>query len=335
MNYLWLSIEIIFTILIATGCGAFLARKNILHEQALKDLSNILVYVILPCLLFSKIISAISFEALRELWVFPVAALVNIGSGLCIGLIVSLFCRKQKEFKRGIIASIGFNNGAYIPLVIVVAIVFQAQELFTEQNASANGITFISLYLVPYMFLVWLVGYPIIAREKLKNLKLSKVITPPLIATLAAIVLGLIPWAKSLFVGNGAPLAMFQQAASILGSATMPLALIFLGGNLAFSYGKTKIKFSTVFYVAFGKYILAPIIAVLFLLLIKSFGWKGTPMMSFVILMEGFMPPTMNLVVMCQFAETNRKNMAALMFWMYIIAIPAMTIWLTITMKLI
>ncbi len=335
MNYLWLSIETIFTILIASGCGAYLVRKKILHQQALKDMSNLLIYLILPCLLFSKIVTAISFEALRELWVFPVAALVNIGGGLCIGVIISLLCRKQKEFKRGIIASVGFNNGAYIPLVIVAAIVFQAPELFKEKNATADGITFISLYLIPYMFLVWFVGYPIITRQKLKNLKLSKVISPPLIATIVAIVIGLIPWTKSLFVGNSAPLAMFQQSALILGSATMPLALIILGGNLAESYGKTKINSSTIFYVAAGKYILAPLIAVLFLFLIKSFGWKGTPMMSFVILLEGFMPPAMNLVVMCQFAETNRKTMSALMFWMYLIAVPAMTIWLTITMKLI
>ena len=335
MNYFWLSIETIFTILIASGCGAYLVRKNILHQQALKDMSNLLVHLILPCLLFSKIISAISFEALRELWVFPIAALVNIGGGLFIGLIVSMLCRKQNEFRRGIVASLGFGNSAYIPLVIIVAIVFQVPELFIEKNATANGITYISLYLVPYMILIWLVGYPIIAREKLRNLKLSKVITPPVIATIVAIVLGLIPWTKSLFIGKVAPLAMFQQAALILGSATMPIALIILGGNLVSSYGKTKIKSSTIFYVAAGKYILAPMIAILFLFLLKSFGWKGTPMMSFVILLEGFMPPAMNLVVMCQFAETNRKTMAALMFWMYLIAIPAMTIWLAVTMKLI
>ncbi len=335
MNYFWLSIEIIFTILIASSCGAILVRKKILYEQSLKDISNLLIYLILPCLLFSKIVSAISLKALRELWVFPVAALVNIGGGLCIGLIVSIFCRKLKEFKRGIVASLGFGNSAYIPLVLVTAIVFQAQELFVEKNAVANGVTYISLYLVPYMILIWLVGYPIITRQKLKNIKLSKIITPPVIATLAAIAVGLIPWTKSLFVGNGAPLGMIQQAALILGSATMPIALIILGGNLATSHGKTKIKSSSIFYIATGKYIIAPMIAVLFLFLIKSFGWKGTPMMSFIILLEGFMPPAMNLIVMCQFAETNRKIMATLMFWMYLIAIPAMTIWLTVTMKLI
>ncbi len=333
MNYFWLSIEIILTILIATSCGAILAHKKILHEQALKDLTNILVYVILPCLLFSKIISAISFDALRELWVFPVAALVNVSGGLFAGFILSLFSGRQKEFKRSVVASVAFGNCIYIPLVIIAAITLQAPELFMDKNAAAKGVTFLSLYLVPFIILIWILGYPILAKQKIKHLKINKIITPPVIATFLAILLGLFPWTKTLFVGNEAPLGMFQQAALILGKATMPISLIILGGNLLNSYGKTNIKFSTAFLVGIGKYLIAPLIALLFLILIKSLGWEGTPMMSFIILLEGFMPPAMNLVVISQFADTNKENMAALIFWMYLIAIPIMTIWLTIAMK--
>ncbi len=63
-----------------------LARKKILHQQVLKDLTNVLVYVILPCLIFGKILSAISFEALNELWIFPTAALINVAAGLLVGV---------------------------------------------------------------------------------------------------------------------------------------------------------------------------------------------------------------------------------------------------------
>ena len=335
MNYFWLSTEIILTILIATSCGAILARKKILHELALKDLTNVLVYVIIPCLLFSKIISAISFDALKELWVLPVAALVNIAGGLFVGFILSLLCGRQADFKRVIIVSSAFSNCAYIPFVIIAAIVFQAPELFMDKEAAAKGITYISLYFVPAILLIWLVAYPILARHKITNLKMDKILTPPVVITFVAIILGLIPWTKSLFVGRDAPLRMFQQAALILGNATMPIALIILGGNLANSYGKIKINFSTVFLTVLGKYLFAPLIAVLFLILIKSLGWKGTPMMSFIILLEGFMPPAMNLVIISQFADSNKENMAALMFWMYLISIPVMTIWLAVAMKLI
>jgi len=335
MNYFWLSTKTILTILIATGCGVIIARKKILHEQALKDLTNVLVYVILPCLIFSKIVTAISIEALNELWIFPAAALANVSIGLFIGFLLSLFCKKRKEFKSGIIVSVAFNNCIYIPLVIVVAITLQAPELFPDKDAAAKGITYLSLYLVPFIILIWLLGYPILARHKIKDLKLNKIITPPVIATFAAIFLGLIPWTKSLFVGNNAPLGMFQQAAVILGKATMPMALIILGGNLANSYGKAKIRFSTVLLVTVGKYLIAPVIAISIIFLLKKIGCNLTPMMAFIILLEGFMPPAMNLIVISQFADSNKETMAALMFWMYLISIPIMTIWLTVIMKMI
>lgn len=335
MNYFWLSTKTILTILIATSCGVIIARKKILHEHALKDLTNVLVYVVLPCLIFSKIVAAISFDALNDLWIFPAAALVNVGVGLLTGYLLSLFCKKQREFKSGIIVSVTFNNCIYIPLVIVAAISLQAPELFPDKDAAAKGITYLSLYLVPFIILIWLLGYPILAHHKMKDFKLNKIITPPVIATFAAIFIGLIPWTKSLFVGSNAPLGMFQQAASILGNATMPMALIILGGNLANSYGKTNIRFSTGLLVVIGKYLIAPIIAILILFVLKKIGCNLTPMMSFIILLEGFMPPAMNLVVISQFADSNKETMAALMFWMYLIAIPVMTVWLVIAMKLI
>jgi len=335
MNYFWLSSKIILTILIATSCGAMLARKKILHQQALKDLTNVLVYVILPCLIFGKILSAISFEALNELWIFPTAALINVAAGLLLGYILSLFCNKQKEFKSGIVVSVAFNNCIYIPLVIVAAITTQAAELFSDEAAAAKGITYLSLYLVPFIILIWLLAYPILAHHKMENFKISKIITPPVIATFAAIFFGLIPWTKTLFVGCNAPLGMFHQAAEILGKATMPMALIILGGNLANSYGKTKIRFSTGLLVVIGKFLISPIIAILILFVLRRLGCNLSPIMSFIILLEGFMPPAMNLVVISQFADANKENMAALMFWMYLISIPVMTIWLTIIMKMI
>ena len=135
-----------------------LARKKILHEQALKDLTNVLVYVILPCLIFSKIITAISFEALSKLWIFPVTALINVGAGLFVGFILSLFCKSQKEFRSGVIVSVTFNNCIYIPLVIVAAITLQAPELFPDKDATAKGITYLSLYLVPFIIIIWLLS---------------------------------------------------------------------------------------------------------------------------------------------------------------------------------
>lgn len=334
MTYFLLSIETIFTILIAAGCGAFLARKNILHKQALKDCSNLLVYLILPSLIFSKVIYSINFSALKELWIFPVNALVIISFGLVIGKLLILFLDVQKQFHHGIIACTAFSNVAYIPLILISSILFRHPEIFGE-NAAENGVLYISLILLVFTPLSWTLGFSIITKQKLKNIKNSKFLSPPAIAIILAVILGLNPFTKSLFIGDRSILGMFYQATFILGKATLPLALIILGGNLARGPGDVKIKLTTIFYFALGKYFILPLSVLLFLFICKKCGMILSPMMTFVLMIEGFMPPAMNLAVMSQFAETNKKNVAALMFWMYLIAIPAMTIWLTVTMKLI
>jgi hypothetical protein len=43
----------------------------------------------------------------------------------------------------------------------------------------------------------------------------------------------------------------------------------------------------------------------------------------------------MNLVVMCQLQERNREFMSTLMFWAYLLTIPALAVWLYIILRVI
>jgi len=334
MNYIWNSAEVVLTLLLASGCGIILVRKKILHEQALKDMSRILVFLILPCLLFSKIIAAVSLDALSRLWIFPAAAFVMVSAGLALGWIVSRVCR-QPELGRGLMAGMAFSNSGYIPLATVAALTYQSPELFGGIHGAEEGITYISLYLVVFSPLMWLIGYPVLTHKPIRGLKLQQVIPPPVIASILAIILGLIPFTKSLFVGSDAPLKMIHQAAAILGQATVPCALLILGGNLARGTHSKIIRPHTVAGFAVGRFIIMPLIAVSVMLLLRSAGYVTSAMMAFVLVLQGCVPPAMNLVVMCQLQERNREFMSTLMFWSYLLAIPALAIWLYIILRII
>lgn len=334
MNYIWNSAEVVLTLLLASGCGIILVRKNILHEQALKDMSRILVYLVLPCLLFSKMIAAVSVEALGRLWIFPFAALLNVAAGLALGWIISRVCR-QPELSRGLMAGMAFGNSGYVPLAIVAALAYQSPELFGGSDVLAEGITYISLYLVVFSPLMWLVGYPVLTHRPLRGLTFQQVIPPPVFAALLAIILGLIPFTKNLFVGPEAPLKMVHQATAILGQATVPCALLILGGNLAKGTHSEIIRPYTVAGFSAGRFIIMPLIALAAMLLLRSAGCVTTAMMAFILVLEGCVPPGMNLVVMCQLQERNREFMATLMFWTYLLAIPALAVWLYIILRVI
>ena len=334
MSYVWNSAEIVLTLLLAAGCGVILVRKNILHPRALSDLSRIMVSLVLPCLLFSKIIAAVSIDSFRQLWVFPVCGIAFVFAGLLLGWLVARLCR-QPELSRGFMAGMAFGNSAYIPLAIVAAIAFQNPDLFGSSDGVARGVTFISLYLVTFSPLMWLIGYPVLTHRSLKGVKLTQILPPPVIASLSAILLGLIPFTHNLFLGADAPLKMVHQAAAILGQATVPLALLILGGNLAHGTHTGIIKPLSLAGFSAGRFVIMPLFALAVMLILRAAGFISSPMMAFIIVLQGCVPPGMNLVVMCQLQERNREFMATLMFWSYLAAIPALAVWLYIIMRVI
>lgn len=334
MNAIYHSIRAVVTLLLAAGCGVYLVRKNILHEQARRDLSLVVFNLALPCLLFSSIINAVSWEALRQWWLLPVAAAVHAGIGFVAGWIVVRLSAPPEEFKRDVIVTTAFGNGAYIPLAIV-GVIAADQRALLGAGAAADGITYVSLYLVVYSALQWLVGYPYLTQRPWRELTPAHVISPPLIAAGAAIVLGLIPWTKALLGREGAQLEIVPRAAGIIGQATVPCALLITGANLAHATSLRAVGVRTLAGAALGRFVVVPVISIALTLVLWHAGWIATRMMFVVLALQAFMPPAMNLMIMCEILGRNKQGMAALIFWMYLLAIPMLAGWLAVTFWLI
>jgi len=334
MNAIYHSIRAVLVLLLAAGCGVYLVRRNILHEQARRDVSLVVFHLTLPCLLFSSIINAVSVEALRQWWLLPVAAGVHCGIGFLAGLLVVRLSAPPAEFRRDVIVTTAFGNGAYIPLAIVGVIAADNRAVLGE-SAAAEGITYVSLYLVMYSALQWLVGYPFLTQRPWRELKATHVISPPIIAATAAIVLGLIPCAKEWLCAPGAPLEIVPRAAGIIGQATVPCALIIIGANLAHSISLRTVGVRALAGAAVGRFVVVPVISMIITVALWRAGWIGSRMMFVVLALQAFMPPAMNLMIMCEILGRNKQGMAAMVFWLYLLAIPMLAGWLAVTFWLV
>ncbi|XP_026659611.2 protein PIN-LIKES 7 isoform X4 [Phoenix dactylifera] len=60
----------------------------------------------------------------------------------------------------------------------------------------------------------------------------NELLAPPTIAAIFGLVIGMIPWLKSLIIGATAPLRVIQDSISLLGDGSIPCATLILGGNL-------------------------------------------------------------------------------------------------------
>ncbi len=337
MTYLLYSIEIVVTLMLGAGCGAALVRRRILHEQALKDLSAIVMNVTLPCLLLVNIVPAVSVAALARWWLLPAAALLNVSVGLLVGWLGTRVARTPAALERGAIAQVACGNGAYIPLAIIAVLLQTRPALFGNNNAAALGITYASLYLIAYSPLQWGVIFPFLSHKPLRTLRLRQIVTMPMVTGIGAVIIGVLPWTKALLVGDNAPLAAVYHAATIIGQATVPCALLIIGGNLAHGPRPTVLRWPTVLCAGLGRFVAMPLVALAGIVAFRALGVlpRDDKVMYFVLLLQGFMPPAMNLMVMYEVLGRCKKDMAALMFWLYLAAIPMMALWLTIGMKVV
>ncbi|KAK8925749.1 hypothetical protein KSP39_PZI018638 [Platanthera zijinensis] len=104
--------------------GFLMASKffNILPANGRKLLNGLVFSLLLPCLIFSQLGRAITFQKLLEWWYIPVNVVVGSITGSVIGLIVAFIARPPYPYFKFTIINIGIGNIGNVPLVLIAAL---------------------------------------------------------------------------------------------------------------------------------------------------------------------------------------------------------------------
>ncbi|MDD5697734.1 MAG: AEC family transporter [Victivallaceae bacterium] len=317
----------VISVFLVALAGVFIVRSKIASQEALRLLGRLAVYLFLPCLLFHKIAAAISPEQLREYWIFPVTCILYISLGLLLGRLTVMLCKPRPEMKSGVIAAIAFNNSGYIPISLVVAITAVFPAFVNDPQAADQAIAFVSIYLLGYSPLLWTVGYSLISGRKLSDFSLNKLFTPPVIGMLTGAAVGLILPLKAMLCYPAGLLNPVYNAVGVIGEATVPCVLVFLGGCLASGPVRGVINKRTIFSVILIKLIIFPAIALGYVWLLRYSGVLPASLLaSLVLVIEAGVPTANNLVVMATVTNPGIENgMATLIFWTYLASIITLT----------
>ena len=321
------SSKAVISIFLVALAGVFLVRSKIISKDSLKVLGALVIYIFLPCLLFHKISASISWEQLREYWVFPMTCVIYIFSGLLLGWITAKICKPRKEIEKGVIAAIAFNNSGYIPIALVAGITAVFPVFISDPQAKDKAISFIAIYLLGYSPILWTIGYSLISGNKISNMPLKRLFSPPVIGMLTGVFVAMTPLRNIFCVADGF-LNPLYRAAGVLGEATVPCVLILLGGCLAFGPGRGVVNKRTIFSVILIKLIIFPAIATLYVLLLRHLGALPANLLASVVLViEAGSPTANNLVVMAAVAKPEIEDgMATIIFWTYLSSIISLTL---------
>ncbi len=229
---------ILFVILII---GYVAGKFNILNAAGTKKLSEVLLFVTSPMMVFHSFFIEYSQERLVNiLWIMGMALGMFLISILLSKLIYRSFDEKTKPV---LLATAVFSNCGYMGLPLLKA-------LFGD-----DGVFYGSFYIVVFYIFLWSYGFILFGGKGTKAQITRKVLTNP---SLVAVYIGLIVF---LF---GIPVPSFIEGAVLaVGNMTMPLSMLIIGGVIS------SVKLATVFndwrvYMASGvRLILMPLIAAL------------------------------------------------------------------------
>ncbi|XP_057435451.1 protein PIN-LIKES 6 [Lotus japonicus] len=169
-----------------------------------------------------------------------------------------------------------------------------------------------------------------------EKLKLKQILQPPIIASILAMVLGAVPFLKSLIFTPDAPLFFFTDSCMILGEAMIPCILLALGGNLIDGPGSSKLGLRTTAAIVFARLVLVPPVGLGIVMLADKLGFlpPDDKMFRFVLLLQHSMPTSVLSGAVANLRGCG-KEAAGVLFWVHIFAIISMAGWIVLFLNIL
>uniref|UniRef100_A0A0E0DT48 Uncharacterized protein n=1 Tax=Oryza meridionalis TaxID=40149 RepID=A0A0E0DT48_9ORYZ len=175
-------------------------------------------------------------------------------------------------------------------------------------------------------------------KGMVRFLQKKQLLQPPIIASVLAITLGVVPFLKNLILTDDAPLFFLTDSCLILGEAMIPCILLAVGGNLVDGPGEgsRRLGVRTTVAIIFARLILVPIAGIGIVSFADKLGFipKGDKMFKFVLLLQHSMPTSVLSGAVANLRGCGKES-AAILFWVHIFAVFSMAGWIILYLTML
>ncbi len=295
--------------------GYILCRKKVIGKEASKILSKLLIYVIGPCYSVSTLSKQISLDKILEYIVIIGAGVIVAMASILLSLIIARIFTKDKSEKNIYKYMFAFSNIGYFGYPLIGAI-------FGEQVLAS-----FMLFALPINITISSYGYYILTdsdegqevrdNKSSKKEQLKRIFSFPLLSSLFAIILGLLPIELP---------QIFYDVIAPAGNCYSALAMWLVGISLA-SYSLKELFLSVKPYIGGAiRLMLIPfIMGVLALLLQKLIGFDKM-IVTFVVAFT-CLPAGMNVVVYPESVGKDGSLGAKACIVSYIMGLATIPLW--------
>ncbi|NMB71530.1 MAG: permease [Bacteroidales bacterium] len=289
--------------------AAVLVRAKVFGKAEVKALTNLIVVLFLPCLIFSNITNTFRPAETPFWFILPLAAIALSAFGLGVAWI---FFRKELPEKRNLLPIASMQNAGYLALPL-------GQMLFPLQfEQYALYVFLMILGLSPFL---WSVGKMLSTGVHTNSSRWPGFVNPPFIANVLAITLVL---AKL----NGVVPSFVTETVRTLGGATVPLANFALGAIIGGISLRRVPGLKDALRVLSVKFLLMPALMILVVL------WTGigntNGLLAQTLIIQAASPPATAIMLQINRYGGDEQLAGSLMILSLIVCLPAIPFWLAL-----
>lgn len=332
------SVQAVAELLSCCVLGVVAAKRGILGPVNVNALSKIVYGIFLPVLLMTNVAKTCVSQPVASLLPIPFFAVIQIAIGLFMSRFTMRLLHVDGNTEEGRETKVcsGFQNSGILPLLFLNALL----RSNPDPAILARGVAYVSFYLMGWSPTFWTIGNEILTghlnrqtdgsarvsdtgqelpaatprlAERAKDVfgrtrtMAKKFLSPPIVGCVAGLAIGVLPPLQWLVMGPRAPLSPLWAALINLSTAYTPAGVLVLAGSLANCppNGRliSKSTAKTIASVALLRWLLMPLATAGLLLGGLKLGVvPPDPMLLFVLMLESFMPPAQNSVIMLQVA---------------------------------
>ncbi|GJJ72961.1 auxin efflux carrier family protein [Entomortierella parvispora] len=159
----------VITIVLA---GVILSRTGYLSQSAQKAISQVNLYFMTPCLLFTKIASTINWDQFKAFWPIPVFFLFFTAVSWVVSRLGSRLLGFSNDEEKFVTASVLFSNTNSLPMALVQSLAMSAagshllrDEHDTKELVAARGISYILFYAIFGNLVRWSYGFTLLVPK--------------------------------------------------------------------------------------------------------------------------------------------------------------------------
>lgn len=287
--------------------ASWLVRRKIIPASGVKLISDTVITVFLPCLIFSNIVGRFEPSEFSYWWALPLTATLITLSGW--GIAVPLFARLGPE-KRELKPVAFLQNAGYFVLPIGQMMLGEAFDQFA---------LYVFLYILANNPLLWLIGKHYLRKRKADEaFQWNHILSPPIYANIIALFL--------VATGTRAYLPdVVLNTATFLGEGAVPLGIFALGATLGTLDINLRRYLRPGSLVVLQKLFIMPAVVLGAMALIP---WmRSDPLLVLLFALQGASPPATSLILQSKSYSDDSERVGTVAIMCYLVCMISIPLW--------